>query len=484
MAGTNIETGRILIVEDDENVRRVTHAHLQRIGYRMESAVDAPKALEILRRESQDLVITDLNLPGMSGLDLLKTIRGECPETAVVLITAFGTVETAVAAMKSGAYDYLIKPLHLYELNALVSRALERVRLIQEVGLLRRNIDEKYGFESIIGRSKPLLHVLDQAARVAPTDATILIQGETGTGKEVLAKAIHFNSLRRERPFITINCGAIPRDLLESELFGHTRGSFTGAMAHKKGKVEMADGGSLFLDEIGEMPLDLQVRLLRLIQEREIDKIGAMHPSKVDVRIIAATHRDLQALVANGQFREDLYYRLVVVPIELPPLRDRPEDIPEFVHCFFEISKRKHGKNDLALPVSLMRYFSAYRWPGNVRELENAIERMVVLSRTDEISLSELPDFLRAARRPADPPIVEPLKIPAQMEGMGLQRVERELIFEALRKFNWNQTRAAESLGISRKTLMYRMAKYAIAKPAQGSGYPAAQVRSASSGDK
>ncbi len=461
------------MVEDDGNVRLVIHTHLKKIGYQSSAAADAEEALEILRRESQDLVITDLNLPGMSGLDLLKIIRVECPETAVVMITAFGSVETAVAAMKSGAYDYLIKPLRLYELDALVNRALERVRLIEEVRLLRRNIDEKYGFENIIGRSKALLNILDQAARVAQTDATILIQGETGTGKEVLAKAIHFNSLRRERPFITINCGAIPRELLESELFGHTRGSFTGAMAHKKGKVEMADGGSLFLDEIGEMPLDLQVRLLRLIQEREIDKIGAMHPSKVDVRIIAATHRDLQALVANGQFREDLYYRLVVVPIELPPLRDRPEDIPEFVHYFFQIFKQRHGKNELTLPPSLISLFSEYAWPGNVRELENTIERVVVLSQTDQISRADLPEFLQAPRP------VESANIPSHMEGMDLDSVEKELIVDALRKSDGNQTRAAESLGISRKTLIYRIAKHGIARGECSSALSTRQTGSA-----
>jgi DNA-binding NtrC family response regulator len=450
---------RVLIVEDDDHVRLATRAYLEKIGYKISVAANAVEALDILKREPQDLVICDMNLPDTSGLDLLKKIRSDYPDTVVVMITAFGTVETAVAAMKSGAYDYLIKPLHLYELRALVNRALERSRLIEEVSLLRRNIDEKYGFENIIGRSKALLHVLDQAARVAPTDATILIQGETGTGKEVMAKAIHFNSLRRSQPFVTINCGAIPRDLLESELFGHLRGAFTGAMAHKKGKVELADGGSLFLDEIGEMPLDLQVRLLRLIQEREIDKIGATQPLKVDVRIIAATHRDLQSLVATGHFREDLYYRLVVVPIEMPALRNRADDIPQFVHYFFEALKQKHGKKDLTFPETLMSYFTAYAWPGNVRELENTMERVVVLSQGDQITPNDLPEFLHTQQAPADS-----AKIPPQMEGMGLDRVEKELIVEALRKFNWNQTRAAQSLGISRKTLMYRMAKHGIGK--------------------
>jgi DNA-binding NtrC family response regulator len=449
--------GRILVVEDDENLRRVIQIHLEKSGYQTSVAADAGEAVEILRREPEDLVISDLHLPGMSGLELLKKIRIEYPDTEVVMVTAFGTVETAVEAMRSGACDYLTKPLHLYELTALVNRALERVRLIEEVRLLRSNIDEKYGFENIIGRSKGLLHVLDKATRVAQTNATVLIQGETGTGKEVVAKAIHFNSPRRAQPFVTINCGAIPRELLESELFGHLRGAFTGAMTHKKGKVEMADGGSLFLDEIGELPLELQVRLLRLIQEHEIDKVGALRPVKVDVRIIAATHRDLQALVASGRFREDLYYRLVVVPIELPPLRNRPEDIPEFVQYFFEVSRQRHAKQKLAFPQALLHYFTTYRWPGNVRELENTVERIVVLSRNDQVGLEDLPDFLRAV-----PHTTEAEKTLNSAEGMGLANVERELILQALRKFNWNQTRAAQSLGISRKTLIYRIAKYGV----------------------
>jgi DNA-binding NtrC family response regulator len=451
--------GRILVVEDDDTLRRVTQMHLEKKGYLTAAAADAIEALRILERESQDLVITDLHLPGMSGLQLLKNIRTKYPETEVVMITAFGTVVTAVEAMKSGAYDYITKPIHLYELSAIVDRVLERVQLIDEVRLLRRNIDEKYGFDNIIGRSKAFLYVLDQAARVAPSSATVLIQGETGTGKEVLAKSIHFNSLRRERPFITINCGSIPRDLVESELFGHSRGAFTGAVAHKKGKVEMADSGTLFLDEVGELPLEVQVRLLRLIQEREIEKIGVLHPSKVDVRIIAATNRNLEAHVAAGSFREDLYYRLAVVPIELPPLRNRAEDIPHFVQYFFEASKQRHRKPELILPPFVIPYFSAYSWPGNVRQLENSIERIVVLSGPDQVTLHDLPEFLRPARRPAGRArSVEP------SEGMSLKAVERELIVQVLRQFSGNQSRAAKYLGITRKTLLYRIAKHGIEK--------------------
>jgi DNA-binding NtrC family response regulator len=451
--------GRILIVEDDETLRRVTQLHLEKQGYSTGVASDAAEALAALHHEHHDLVISDLHLPGPSGLELLKTIRQQYPETQVVMITAFGTVSTAVEAMKSGAYDYVTKPIHLYELGALVERALERVQLIEEVRLLRDNVSNRYRFDTIIGNSQTLLAVLEQAARVAPTDATVLIQGETGTGKEVLAKAIHYNSLRRERPFVTINCGAIPAELLQSELFGHLRGSFTGATTHKRGKVELADTGTLFLDEIGELPPELQVRLLRLIQEREIEKIGAAQAAKVNVRIIAATNRDLPTLVANGSFREDLYYRLSVVPIELPALRHRGDDISLFVDHFFENAKKRHAKLGLNFPPQLYPYFTAYGWPGNVRQLENTVERIVVLSSGDQVSVEELPEFLRP-----EPRSIATRKAIRTSEGISLGAVERDLIFQALSQFNWNQSRAARYLGITRKTLLYRIAKHGIVR--------------------
>jgi two-component system NtrC family response regulator len=373
------------------------------------------------------------------------------------MVTAYGTVETAVEAMKLGAYDYLTKPVHPDELRAVVNRVLERQHLLEEVRVLRTSIDEKYGFENIIGRSSGLLRVLESASRVAPTDATVLIRGETGTGKEVLAKGIHFNSARRNRPFVIINCAAIPRELLESELFGHVKGSFTGAFSHKKGKVETADGGTVFLDEIAEMPLELQVRVLRLVQEREIEKVGANTPIKVDVRIIAATHRNLEALVASGAFREDLYYRLAVIPVTLPPLRDRPEDIPLFVQEFFRRSRLKHGKPPMEFPVSLMPFFLSYRWPGNIRELENVMERIVLLSLSDELTVSDLPDCIRQAHEGVEPPIVR-----TTTDALSLEAVEKELIFQALRKFDGNQSQAARHLGVSRKTLRYRIVKHGI----------------------
>jgi DNA-binding NtrC family response regulator len=396
-----------------------------------------------------------LNLPGSSGLELLKRIRIEYPETTTIIVTAYATVTTAVDAMKAGAYDYLTKPVQPYELNALVARVMENQRLAEEVQTLRRTIDQKFGFENIIGQSPALMHVLEAAARVAQTNATILIRGETGTGKELLAKAIHLNSARRDRPFVIINCGAIPRELLESELFGHVKGAFTGAISHKKGKVEMADGGTVFLDEIGEMPLDLQVRVLRLIQEHEIEKVGASNPTYVDVRVIAATHRNLEAMVESGTFRTDLYYRLVVVPIELPPLRTRSQDIPELVCEFFNQSTTKYSRKGLRLPQELLPRFSQYHWPGNIRQLQNAIERMVVLCPRDEITPDDLPDFLRHTPANAHTSLAIP-------EGVALDVVEREAILQALTKCNWNQTRAAQQLGITRKILMSRIAKYGI----------------------
>jgi len=447
---------KVLIVEDDDGLRQVTHVQLEREGYETSSAVSAESAISILEASQQHLVITDLNLPGISGIELLKRIRAEYPATAVIVMTAFGTVQSAVEAMKAGAYDYITKPVHPYELKALVKRSLDHHQLLEEVQQLRSALDRKYGFEEIIGSSPVLLEALDVAARMAASDATVLISGETGTGKELVAKAIHMRSNRRDRPFMTINCGAIPRELLESELFGHVKGSFTGALTHKQGKVEMADGGTLLLDEIGEMPMELQVRILRLIQEREIEKIGAPKPTKVDVRIIAATHRDLAAMVKQGTFREDLYYRLLVVPIKLPSLRERSADVEELVQHFFRKNRNKHGRPDLTMQPEVLQNFLEYTWPGNVRELENVIERMVLLAKGAELTLADLPDSIRRPQLNASLPV----SVPDQ--GMSLQAFERQLILQALKKCGGNQTQAARHLGISRRTLAYRLERFGV----------------------
>lgn len=448
---------RVLVVDDEENLRRVTQLKLQQAGYEATTASDGAQALELLARHPQDLIITDLKMPGMSGMDLLRRVKEDYPEVIVIVVTAFGTIESAVEAMRLGAHDYIIKPVNADALKLVVSRALEHHRLREEVKNLRSMVDSKYGFENIVGKSKALLATLDNASRAAQSDATVLIRGETGTGKELLAKAIHFNSSRRDRPFIVINCGAIPKELLESELFGHTKGSFTGALANKKGKIEMADQGSLFLDEIGEMPLDLQVKMLRLIQEREIERIGAPNATKVNVRIIAATHRNLEAMVEDGTFREDLYYRLAVIPLILPPLRERPDDIAELVAIFFKKFKERQNRLDLKVPPSLLPYFTIHRWPGNVRELENVVERLVVLTPGSEVSVEDLPDFLRRERPP-----LEAIHLELPPEGISLEAVERELVMRALHKCNWNQTKAAAYLDISRKVLIYRMEKFAL----------------------
>jgi DNA-binding NtrC family response regulator len=448
---------RILLIDDDESLRFITQLQLEEAGFSVTSLPDAERALEVLENDSPALVLTDLKMPGLSGIELLQRIRKEHPETLVIVITAFGTVQNAVEAMKSGAYDYLTKPIDHEDLVLTVRRALEHQSLVEEVRALRTTLDAKYGFESIIGRSRALLRVLEVSARVAERDSTVLLRGETGTGKELLAHAIHFNSRRKHQPFVTINCGAIPKELMESELFGHTKGSFTGAHGDKKGKVEAADGGTLFLDEVGELPLDLQVKLLRLVQNGEIEKVGAPGPVHVDVRIIAATHRNLQALVEDGLFREDLYYRLAVIPIELPPLRERTEDIPELVDYLFLKARQKHDLPNLRLPPTLIPYFCSYRWPGNIRELENVIERLVVLTPGNEVTFEDLPEALQHK-----PPALDTIQLELPPQGISLEGIERELLLRALEKFDWNQTQAAKYLDISRRTLIYRMEKYGL----------------------
>ena len=452
----------VLVVDDDQSLRRVMEMQLEEIGCQVLVAASGPEALEILASRAIPVVLTDLKMPGMSGLELLRRVRKEHTETAVLVITAYGTVESAVLAMREGAYDYLTKPLDYSQLAIVVRRALEHQDLLEEVRYLRTTLDRKYGFESIVGKSQKLLYVLDLASRAAQSNSTVLIRGETGTGKELLAKAIHRNSRRKDLPFVTINCGAIPKDLLESELFGYCKGSFTGAMANKAGRVEMADQGTLFLDEIGELPPELQVKILRLIQEGQIDKVGATSTTEVDVRIIAATHRNLQSMIEDAAFRQDLYYRLAVITLELPPLRDRVDDIPELVQNLFIKIKAKQNRNELRLDSSLLQHFCGYPWPGNVRELENVLERLIVLTTGDEVRLADLPDFLRAER-----PALEALQLALPPQGISLEAVEKELILRSLVKFDWNQTQAARYLDISRRTLIYRMEKHGLTAPSR-----------------
>ena len=447
----------ILVVDDDESLRRVTQVQLEDEGYAVTTARTAEEALRFLRRKHQDLVVTDLSMPGQSGVDLLREVRSSHPETTVILMTAFGTVESAVEAMRLGAYDYITKPVNPDNLRMVVARAMEHLSLRQEAHTLRDVLGIRSGFENLIGSSPAILAVIAMAHRAAQTDATVLIHGETGTGKELIAQGIHSSSSRKEKPFVTINCGAIPPDLLESELFGHVKGAFTGATDSKRGRVEAANCGTLFLDEIGDLPLDIQVKLLRLLQNREIDKVGAQGPLKVDVRIIAATHRDLRALVAEGRFREDLYYRLNVVPIDIPPLRDRGKDIPALVQYFWAQALEKNGRTSPKSPAHLLPYLTRYDWPGNVRELENLVERLVVLAGEDEVSAEDLPEALKRRHSPFS---ILNLELPR--EGLNLEGLEKDLLQSALAKFGGNQTRAAHYLGLSRKTLIYRMEKFGL----------------------
>lgn len=449
----------IVVVDDDSSVRRVLRMQLEEAGYEVALAADGEEARTLIDESHPRLVITDLRMPCADGLDLLRHIRDSLQDVTVMIITAFATVETAVAAMKFGAYDYISKPIDYDALVLAVHRAMERQKLRDEVRNLRSALDRRYGFENIIGRSNVLLRVLELAGRVAQYDSTVLIRGETGTGKELLARAIHHNSRRQSQPFVTINCGAIPNELLEAELFGYKRGSFSGAFADKPGRIEMADGGTLFLDEIGELPIEMQVKLLRLLQQGEVDKIGSTAPRNVDVRVIAATNRNLQAMIEDGTFREDLYYRLAVVPLELPPLRERGEDIPDLIQFLLAKHKERHGISKLKIDPSVIRRLADYRWPGNVRELENVVERMVVLAGGDEVLEADLPQEIRSAPQNRD---TFHLELPEG--GISLDAVERELLIRALEKFSWNQSQAARYLDISRRTLIYRMEKHGLTR--------------------
>jgi DNA-binding NtrC family response regulator len=451
-----VSTARILVVDDDDSLRRVMKMQLEEAGYVVTLAADGADACRLLQSQEFHLIITDLRMP-TGGLELLSFLQREGMQTTVIVVTAFGTVETAVEAMRRGAYDYVTKPLDFDALLLVVHRAIERQTLLEEVRTLRSELDRRYGFEGIIAISKNFLRVLNQASRVAEHDATVLIQGETGTGKELIAHAIHQNSRRRNHPFIAINCGAIPRELVESELFGHRRGAFTGATTDRPGRVAAADGGTLFLDEIGELPPEAQVKLLRTLQEGEISKVGADTPTRVNVRVIAATHRNLQAMVEDGTFREDLYYRLAVVPLQIPPLRERREDLPALIRQLLERAKRRHGVADIQLSQPAVQRLIAYRWPGNVRQLENMLERIVVLATHNVVGEDELPEELR---RPSQPISGFWSELPE--EGLSLEAVERELILRALDKFNGNQTHAARYLDISRRTLIYRMEKHGL----------------------
>jgi two-component system NtrC family response regulator len=444
---------RVLVVDDEPAQLELVGGFLAKRGFEVSLASDGRAALARFGREPFDLVLTDQKMPGLSGLELLEAVRAQSPDTPVIVMTAYGTIETAVAAIKAGAADYLTKPLNLDELLHRVQQVRERQRLLTENRELREALAERHRVEGIIGESGRMQEVLSLVRRVAPSDATVLIRGESGTGKELIAKAIHYASPRASGPLVRVNCAALPENLLESELFGHEKGAFTGAVATRKGRFELAQGGSLFLDEIGDLPLHLQVKLLRVLQEREIERVGSGRPIAVDVRVLAATHRDLEALLREGRFRDDLYYRINVVTISLPPLRERREDLSLLLDHFLERFAEKNGKTIRGLTREAQEVLLRYDYPGNVRELENLIERAVVLTRDDVIGLEDLP---LSVKEP-DQEISEEASLPATVEGL-----ERRMIREAMARAGGIQTRAAESLGISERVLRYKLRKYGL----------------------
>ncbi|HWR14853.1 MAG TPA: sigma-54 dependent transcriptional regulator [Terriglobales bacterium] len=444
-------------MDDDPGQRRIIEFWLQEAGYEVTTATDGLNGLKAFQQHSPSVVITDMRMPAMSGLDLMAKVKAIDEDVPVILITAFGTVSDAVDAMRLGAADYILKPINPEELKLSVSRMFERQQLVDENRYLRDLVGTEFQFSSLIGSSKKMRDVLAIAGQVARRDSTVLITGESGTGKELLAKAIHQNSLRAGKPFIAVNCGALPETLVESELFGHTKGAFTGAAGDRAGKFEAANEGTIFLDEIGELPLNMQVKILRVLQEREVDKIGSSHPVKVNVRIIAATNRDLKTQVEDGNLRGDLYYRLSVITIELPPLRERREDIPPLAAHFLKRFSERYNTGRLSLADDAMELLYKYDWPGNIRELENVIERVSVLAVGNQISASDLPAEIRTGRSR-----IASIGLKLPDEGISLEEVEKEILVQALEKHHWNQTRAARYLNISRKTLIYRMEKFGL----------------------
>jgi DNA-binding NtrC family response regulator len=446
----------ILIVEDEAKMRRLLELNLGEDGFSTLSAGDAESGLKLLRENSVDLVVTDLKLPGMNGLEFLQTIKRQNAAIPVVVMTAFGTVETAVEAMKAGASDYVLKPFSLNEMRMVIHKELDVHKLREENRSLREALGKRYAHPNVVARSAKMQEVLATVDRVAPTNSTVLLGGESGVGKDLIARAIHEKSRRAAGPFIKINSTAIPENLLESELFGYEKGAFTGATVSKPGKFELADKGTLFLDEIGDVPPATQVKLLRVLQEREFERLGGTRTVKVDVRLIAATNRDLREALEQGTFREDLYYRLNVVPIDIAPLRQRKEDIPDLVNLFISSFAGDSGKPVESITPEAMQILVNYHWPGNVRELQNIIERACALAKATVLKVEDIHLDVRPARVANGGGNFLP-------EGMTLEQWEDEMIQESLRRANGNKSQAARLLGLSRNALRYRLSKIGIA---------------------
>jgi len=450
---TNSDAGKILVVDDQADMRSLLSDVLDSEGYRVGTADSGEKALEVLVEQQYDLVLTDLRMKGMLGTTLLSEIKHRYPETGVILMTAFGTIETAIEAIKGGATDYLIKPVKTEDVLRIVGRAVREVQLRREVTHLRREVYKEYSFHQILGKSRPMQEVFELIRRVADSPSNVLITGESGTGKELVAKAIHYNSDRRESPFVPVNCAAIPEQLLESELFGHVRGAFTDAKTDRLGLFEEAQKGTIFLDEISELPLMLQAKLLRAIQEREIRRVGSTKSVAVDVRIIAATNLNLAEEVKAKHFREDLYYRLNVIELRIPPLRERRDDIPLLVDSFLRKCAKSNRKPLEGISESALALLIDYPWPGNVRELENIIERAVTLARGEKIVPEDLPATVQGSR--GDRKVLDD----AAERTLPLQQVEWEYIKKILEKTGGNKYQAAQTLGIDRKTLYRKLAE-------------------------
>ena len=444
---------QVLVVEDEDHLRRILELQLLDSGFAVEKASTAEEALPLIDRA--DLILTDFKLPGMTGLEMLKISRRMDSHVPVIVMTAFGTVENAVEAMKSGASDFLLKPFSLDQLIAVVSKALEIKNLREENRQLKEELGRKYRWDNIVGRSHGMQQIFATVMRVAPSRATVLLAGESGVGKDLIARAIHFHSPRKDRPFVKINCTALPENLMESELFGYEKGAFTGANISKPGKFELADTGTVMLDEIGDVPANIQIKLLRVLQEREFERLGSNKTQHIDVRVIAATNRDLRVALEDGTFREDLYYRLNVVPIEILPLRERKEDIPYLARHFVEKLSPDTGGRVKGITDAAIDKLMSYYWPGNVRELENVIERSIVMAPGEKLDADDIRLDMNLRARHATAEVGLP-------EGMSLDAYEQELIKNALKQADGNKSQAARILGLTRNALRYRLTQMGI----------------------
>jgi DNA-binding NtrC family response regulator len=452
-------------VDDEELYRRALERILRRVGYEVVTARGASEAMAAVAARPPDLVISDVQMPGLNGLELVRQVHEVAPDLPCIVITGYGSPEQSVDALRAGAFWYLEKPFdhgHLDVVRKLVEQAIEVGRLRSENRRLQRELRSRYGFESIVGGSPALRGVLELVAKVADTDSTVLITGESGTGKELVARALHYNSARSERPFVTVNCGAIPEQLLESELFGHVRGAFTNAVSHREGRFALADGGTLFLDEIGDMSPNLQVKLLRVLQDRSFEPVGSSKTLTVDVRVVAATHQDLESAIRDRRFREDLYYRLNVIPIEVPPLRERREDVPLLAEHFLTSASQARGEEKVEISRDALEALCLHHWPGNVRELQNLVERLSILCRGRRIEATDLPTAVAGSA-----PIVSAPQVPHT--GLSFRDLvdgfETELILQALERTQWNKNQAARLLGLNRTTLLEKMKKKGLEQP-------------------